>query len=253
MKDDVITRHSASEERGAVQFGALTFEYTVTRSRRRKRTIEITLDHGADVVVVAPMRTPAERIRQVVLKRAGWIVQKTAQVVLHPRRRELVSGESLLYLGGEARLSVECADIRRTTVDFEDLSFRISVPAWLDGEERRTAIESAVVRWYKARAVEHLAQQVERWSKVVSLIPAQVLVRDQRRRWGSCSPDGKLRFNWRLIMASPMLIDYVVVHELLHLRIKNHSAAFWAEMARLMPDCKARRSALKEIGPRLTV
>ena len=238
-------------ERDLVHFGGKVIEYTVRRSRKRKKTIEIRLDHG--VLVAAPLRTAPERIRQVVLQRAGWIVRKSAEEVLHPRRKEFVCGESLSYLGREAPVFVECTRGRRVAVGFEDWGFRIAVPTGLEGEERRSAIERAVVSWYRARAGEHLADCVERWSKVASLTPEEILVRDQRRRWGSCSTDGTIRFNWRIVMAPPELMDYLVLHELVHLRIRNHSPAFWSEMARLMPDCKARRSNLREIGPRLVI
>jgi len=243
----------STDERGAVKFGTTTIEYTVTRSRRRKKTIEITLDHGAGVLVAVPMDTSAEQIQQVVLKRARWIVRQASEGVLRPRRKEFVSGESLPYLGRQVRLFVEHADTRRTTVEFEHWSFRITVPAHLDGEERRAAIESAVVRWYRARAAERLGQRTERWTKLAGWAPSAVLVRDQRQRWGSCSPDGTLRFNWRIIMAPPALIDYVVVHELVHLRVRTHSAAFWTEVARLMPDYPIRRATLRELGPSLTL
>jgi predicted metal-dependent hydrolase len=80
-----------------------------------------------------------------------------------------------------------------------------------------------------------------------------VLIRAQRQRWGSCGPDGTLRFNWRILMAPPTLIDYVVVHELAHLRYKHHDSAFWAEVSRLLPDYQLRRARLKEVGPRLSL
>jgi hypothetical protein len=79
------------------------------------------------------------------------------------------------------------------------------------------------------------------------------MIRNQRRRWGSCSADGTLRFNWRLVMAPPAIIEYVVVHELAHLRVPNHSPAFWAEVARFIPDYKARRTALRQLGPSLSL
>jgi predicted metal-dependent hydrolase len=239
-------------ERGSVQFGNTVIEFTVTRSARRKKTIEITLDHAEGVLVAAPLATPPERIRQVVLKRAAWIVRQSSEEILHPRRKEFVSGESLLYLGREARLTVVHADVRRVSVEFEHWEFRIVVPAQLNGEERRAAVGSAVVNWYRARAGERLAERAEIWAKKADLTPAGVLVRDQRQRWGSCSPDGVLRFNWRIVMAPPAVIDYVVVHELVHLRSRTHSDAFWLEVARLMPDYGIRRSLLKEIGQRLT-
>jgi len=107
------------------------------------------------------------------------------------------------------------------------------------------------VKWYRERAVERLGERTEHWAKVAGRKPTGVLIRDQRQRWGSCSPDGTLRFNWRIVMAAPTLIDYVVVHELAHMQVRTHSPAFWAEVGRLMPDYGIRRALLKEQGPRL--
>ena len=244
----------AGDEQCTVQFGRTTIAYTLRRSRRRKKTIGITLDHGG-VFVAVPIRTSREQIREAVLKRAGWILRKSADQAVQPRRKEFVGGETLPYLGTEIALFVEHANIRRPTIALEDCGFRVAVPAALgrDGEERHKAVHLAVVGWYRARAAERLDREVERWARAMSLNPTRVLIRDQRRRWGSCSHDGTLRFNWRIVMAPPAIIDYLVVHELLHLRIKNHSASYWAEFARLMPDCKARRRLLRGMGPRLRV
>lgn len=238
-------------ERGRVRFGATTIDYRIVRSRRRKKTIEIIIDHGEGVLVAAPMATPPEAIRDVVQRRAGWIVQRASQRALEPARREFVSGESLLYLGREIRMVVVAADVTRVSIRFDHWQFRVSVPAHLDGEERRAAIERGFQRWYRRRAAERLCVAVKVWSAPVGATPKKVLVRDQRKRWASCSPDGSLRFNWRIVMAAPAVIEYVAVHELTHLLHRNHSAAYWAELERLMPDFKLRRARLKEVGPRL--
>ncbi|MGQ9675415.1 MAG: M48 family metallopeptidase [Chloroflexota bacterium] len=240
-------------ERGKVVFGNTKIEYIINRSKRRKKTVAIVLDRAEGVLVAAPAKLSKEQIRQVVLKRADWIVRKASEDVLHPRRKEFVSGESLLYLGREVRLFAELDGARRPSLRFDHWSFHLTLPAGLDGEKRREVAAAAVVGWYKDRASERLSQRVAHWAGVAGYAPNRVLVRDQRQRWGSCGPDGTLRFNWRIIMAPPSLIDYVVVHEMAHLRVRNHSPAFWAEVHRMMPDYKMRRSLLKELGPRLTI
>ncbi len=79
-------------------------------------------------------------------------------------------------------------------------------------------------------------------------MPPRVLIRDQRLRWGSCAPDGTLRFNWRVVMLKPSLIEYVVVHELAHLTHPNHSPSFWGLVTEVMPDAQERRARLREEG-----
>ena len=78
-----------------------------------------------------------------------------------------------------------------------------------------------------------------------------MLTRDQRQRWGSCAPDGTLRFNWRTVMLPPMLTEYVVVHELAHLTVKSHSTEFWGLVSKAMPDAQRRRRRLREVGQTL--
>ncbi|MCC7363173.1 MAG: M48 family metallopeptidase [Dehalococcoidia bacterium] len=240
-------------ERGLVRYGNTTIPYTVTRSRRRKKTIEITLDASEGVLVAAPFAAPAEAIRDVVLKRAGWIIARANEGALAPNPKQFISGETLPYLGREVRLDVTHADVPGVRIRFSHWLFAVTVPARLNGDERRTAIRAAFVRWYRRRAGDSVRSAIERWSKVVGAAPTAVAVRDQRRRWGSCAPDGTLRFNWRIAMAEPELLDYVVVHELAHLVHRNHSREFWSLVELAMPDYPLRRKRLREAGPRLSV
>ncbi len=116
-------------------------------------------------------------------------------------------------------------------------------------EERQEWARAALTAWYKAQVWDFLVDRVARWLPVMgrSDMP-RVLVREQRSRWGSCSADGTLRFNWRLAMVEPSLIESVVVHELAHLDVMNHSPAFWDVVLRAMPDARERRKLLGEAG-----
>jgi predicted metal-dependent hydrolase len=92
---------------------------------------------------------------------------------------------------------------------------------------------------------------VEAWSARLSLKPAGVLIRSQEKRWASCAPAGVLRFNWRIVQATARLVDYVVVHELIHLIHPDHTAAYWAALGQALPDYEERRDALRKVGARL--
>jgi len=240
-------------ERGEFKFGDTIITYSVIRSSRRRKTIEVTVDPNEGVLVAAPVDTRVERIQELVARRAGWIIRQTSIDLPRPRRRELVSGESLPYLGRQARLFVERARVRQASVTFDHWALHVVAPFVADDEERRALVQRAVTRWYRARAVERLPPRAEHWSSLAGYGPARILIRDQRERWGSCGLDGTLRFNWRIVMAPPSLIDYVIVHELAHLRVRTHSPAFWAEVSRLIPDYLIRRARLKEIGSTLTL
>ena len=240
------------DERDAVRLGETTIEYRIRRSQRRRKTVEIRLD-GAGVRVAAPARMSREDIRTFVRGRAAWILRKASEPDPQPPARSLVSGEALPYLGRTVRLAIEAGDVRSAEAAFDRGRLRVAVSHGSDGADRQRQIREALAGWYRARAAEQLERRVERWSAATGLRASHVLVRDQRSRWGSCGRDGTLRFNWRLVMAPPAVIDYVVVHELAHLSVSNHSPAFWAAVEAALPDYRDRRSQLREITPRLTL
>ena len=232
----------------SVLFGDTTIEYDVRRSRRRKKTIHIKVD-GSGVHVAAPMRTPNHALEGMVLKRATWILNSLSRVAVTAEPTRFASGEKLPYLGRSVKLVVETAEVTTPQVHFDHWRFRLAVPQGLDEAKRHDAIRRSLVEWYKARAEERLAAGVERWWPVLgSGEMSRVIIRDPRRQWGSCAPDGTLRFSWRLMMVEPALAEYVVVHELAHLTHRNHSADFWGLVSSVMPDARRRRKRLDEAG-----
>ena len=234
--------------RNSVRFGDATIEYEVRRSKRRKKTVQITVD-GSGVHVAAPMTTPNSELHDIVRKRAPWILSHASQSTLEAAPKRFVSGETLPYLGRNVRIHVETANVLIPNVRFDHWHFRVAVPETLSGEDRYQSIRRAAVRWYRDRAAERLAETVERWwPRLGRGEMSPVLIRDQRRRWGSCAHDGTLRFNWRAVMLKPALIEYVVVHELAHLTHRNHSTDFWNLVSKAIPDAKQRRLRLREDG-----
>ncbi len=138
-------------ERGSYRDGTTTIKYTVTRSSRRKKTIQITLDPYEGVLVAAPIRASKERVQSVVRDRAAWIIRKTSASDFRQRRHDFVSGEALLYLGRSATMLVESTEKTRVSINFDDWRFLVQVPGRLAEEDRGTEIRSAFVEWYKRR------------------------------------------------------------------------------------------------------
>lgn len=235
-------------ERGSVRFGNTTIGYEVRRSKRRRKTVQITMD-GGGVQVAAPMTTPEDELRAIVRRRAPWILSHASGEMLETAPKRFVSGETLPYLGRNVRMIVDTGEVHLPEVRFDHWRFRVAVPEGLEGEERQQRIRRAIVGWYRDRAAERLPNLVKRWwPRLGQGERSRVLIRDQRQRWGSCAPDGTLRFNWRAMMLPPALIEYIVVHELAHLTHRNHSTDFWSLMAEAMPDAQQRRQRLREAG-----
>ena len=235
-------------ERDRVCFGDATIEYEVRRSVRRKKTIQITVD-GGGVQVAVPVETPTGELRSIVRKRAGWILRHASGTALQAVPKQFVSGETLPYLGRNLRMVVESAEVRSPLVRFDHWRFLLDVPHGLREDARYAGIRRAIVKWYRARAAQRLPAGVDRWWPRLGRGPKPpILIRDQRRRWASCAPDGTLRFNWRTMMLESSLIDYIVVHELAHLQIARHSPDFWGLVYGVMPDARHRRQRLREVG-----
>ena len=151
------------------------------------------------------------------------------------------------------RLTVHLTDDPRVGIRFHHWQFDVDVPRNLRGEERLTKVRAAFEAWYRERAATKLPPRVDRIAGLLGVRAKGILIRDQRRRWSSCSPDGTLRFNWRAIMAPPALLDYVVAHELAHLRVRSHTSEYWSVVAQAIPDYRLRRQRLREVGPLLSI
>jgi predicted metal-dependent hydrolase len=233
------------EERSEVRWGGTRMGYAIRRSGRR-RTVALTVAPPGRVVVTAPVETPVERLDEVVRAKGAWIAERLRRVRPAeggPGPRELVSGESLLYLGRQYRLEVKRGG-EEAEVRLEGGRLRVRVPG---GEAEE--VRGALVEWYRGHALERLRERTGWWARRVEQPEPRVLVREQQKRWGSCGR-GVVRFNWRIIQAPMKLVDYVVAHELVHLEHDDHGREFWAALGRLLPDYEARRERLRTEGPR---
>ena len=236
------------KERDSVRIGDTVSEYEIRRSERRRKTVQIKIDGGA-VQVAAPSATPDGELRAIVRQRASWILDRISEAIPEPATKRFASGDTLPYLGQHVPMVIERADVPWPQVRLDRQAFRIAVRGDLEDGERDQQIRHAVIAWYAARAAERYPAGVDRWwPRLGSGARSQVLIRDQRRRWGSCASDGTLRFSWRGMMLEPALIEYIVVHELAHLTVKNHSPDFWKLVTSAMPDAQQRRKRLREVS-----
>ena len=239
--------------RDRVRYGDSVIEYEIRRSPRRRKTIQLAVD-GSGVSVTAPMAADDEYLRAFVRKRAAWIIRNSAEGAERAAPKRFVSGETVPYLGRNLRLAVSdgAEGIKSPQVRFDHWRLRIAVPAGLEGPERTEQVREAAVAWFRGRAEARVPPVVERWWPEFGRGErSAVLIRNQRKRWASCAPDGTLRFNWRVVMVPPALLEYVVVHELAHLRVRNHSPDFWNLVTAALPDAQTRRRQLRQTAPRL--
>jgi predicted metal-dependent hydrolase len=237
-------------ETSRVAFGSTTIEYAIRRTARTK-TVSIAVDPEDGVVLAAPKGVTIERLDQVVRGKARWIVSAVRHTSDRPppmTAREFVSGETIMYAGRQHRLRVVVGNETGASLDRGRLVVRVQPEPGCSLED---TVRAQLVVWYEARADERLRALASHWSAQTGLHPSKVSITSQRRRWGSCSPSGELRLNWRIVGASKRLAEYVVAHELIHLAHPEHGPAFWRALGKAMPDYEERRAALREVGPRL--
>ena len=236
-------------ERSQVQYGRTRIRFEVQRSTRRKQ-VSLVVDPGRRLLVLAPVDVEVARLRGLVRQRGAWVLAKLRQVrdaEQPPVAHEFVSGEGFSYLGRSFRLRLREAE-RREPARLEGGWLVVTVRPGLGLAAHRQAVRAAVVAWFKARAAERLPGRLARFVVRLERPQPRLLLRDQARRWGSCSSNAELRVNWRIVQAPMRLVDYVVAHEAVHLVHRNHTAAFWGTLAKLVPEVDARRAELRERG-----
>ena len=224
-------------------------DYEVRRSTRRHKTLQLSV--GPEGVRVAvPAATPPDEIHGFVRQKARWILDRLAATRAVPSPSELPT--SLPYLGRNLNVLIGNGAVSDVDVRFRPWELQVFLPLEMTEDEAAQDIRGAIREWYWLRALEHVATSVERWWPDLGRgSKPEVHLGDQRKRWGSCAADGVLRFNWRLVMLEPRLLDYVVVHELAHLTERNHGPAFWALVSAVLPDVAERRTALRAVEGRL--
>ncbi|GMA52274.1 hypothetical protein GCM10025857_36310 [Alicyclobacillus contaminans] len=218
----------------------------IVRSPRRKKTVTLTVERGV-VRVLVPADLPEVVLQRILKSREAWIRQQLAKV-------ETVSDRpwherSYLFHGKAYPCRYHHQpNQRRWTCTLEDGAFHVSGPKASPAE---SDIHTALFRWYRMMARRDFLQRLERWRTVIGVTYLRVRIGNQRTRWGSCSSQGSIQLNWRLIQAPPTVIDYVVVHELCHRLEMNHSSRFWNHVERTLPDYRVCREWLKRHGQRL--
>lgn len=229
--------------------GNSTFEYTIERSARRNKTIAIYVKPETGVIVRAPLSVRKKFIQKFIEAKSPWILKKLSaanSMTVFPR--QFTTGEIFSYLGQDHKLVLICSTRDRSSILTEDKKLIVPVPEGLNDFNRAEFVKDALRYWYVAEANQVISRLVNELSAATGLVPAKVKVKNLKRSWGSCSGHNNVSFNWRLIMAPLQIIEYVVVHELCHIKEKNHSKNFWLLLERHIPDCKDIRKQLKLVG-----
>lgn len=215
----------------------------IIRSGRQTLSLEIAPD--ARLIVRAPFKVKINRIEKALFEKRFWIEAKqrlTRQRRLEIHPKAFVAGESFLYMGKAYKLEIVCGASPLRLGD----RFYLSEKHSFEGRQE-------FIRWYKEQAFITIGERVQWYTEAFGLQYKSMTISNATRRWGSCSGKGKLRFSWRLVLAPLKVVDYVVVHELVHLEEKNHARAFWRKVQGMLPGYKKQVVWLKDNQHLLTL
>ena len=209
-----------------------------------RRSIGITVDRDGSLIVKAPNDCDEADLAAFAHDKRMWVYRKLAEkdLLLSNRpEKSFVSGEGFTYLGRSYRLLL--ADGRRDPVKLERgrLVMQRDIPSWGRGAE-------AMIEWYRTRALRWFAGRVTPWAQRIGVTTPTIDIRDLGYRWGSLGKNERLNFHWATIQLAPALVDYVIVHELTHVHVPNHSPEFWAGVERAMPSYQPAKSRLARLG-----
>ncbi len=237
----VKTSSSLQTQHGSIDF-------LLTRSKRRTMTIRI--DEKAQIKISVPFLLQEKYIHDFIHEKAQWITQKVRELKHNQDlliQKAFDQDHEYLFLGKKYKINITLHDRQQTKVEFNGTGWAIGVSSDLSNEKKHQYIREGLIKWYRNQAEEFLAGRLFHWARVMQVTPKKVSVRAQKRIWGSCHPRAAaIHLNWQIIMAPVEVIDYVLVHELCHLTVANHSKRFWQKVAKVLPDYKERKIWFKK-------
>lgn len=221
-----------------------TIVYQLDLRARKSIGLKIT---AQGLVVHAPKRISASQLQAVLLQKAGWIQQKLAQRAEHQvAPMQWVDGEPLMLLGQDITLSLQTSPTNKTIV-LEGHHLLVRSPHINNAE----LVARKVVQWYANQALPDFTRRVQLVAAQMGERVTSVALSNAKSRWGSCNSHKQIRLNWRLIQAPPHIIQYVVCHEMAHLREMNHSAKFYAVLESLFPQHLQAEKEMKALSAML--
>ncbi len=216
----------------------------IIRSNRKTVALQITDD--ATIIIKAPYHADDDTVLKLVVKHKGWIEKKLEEINKRNSKsgkKEFISGEEFLYLGNYYKLTI--AENQNKPLIFNNGFYLL--------KDYLPVARNIFIQWYKDKAYKKIKERVEFYAQKRGFKYNCINITNAQKRWGSCSHNNNLNFSWRLIMAPLPVIDYVVVHELVHIVEKNHSKDFWSKVKIIMPDYENYDGWLKKNGHTLRI
>ena len=218
----------------------------------RRKTVSISLEDGA-IRVLAPKRLTERRIQEIINNKSNWIGKRLKDQAAAPtvQSKQFVDGEIFPYVG--KHYTFEQRQGAQSSVKLKSGRLISTLDSTVSENEAIEAHRAQVTNWYRDRAADVLAQKTTQHADALKLTPSAIKIKNYKARWGSCSINGEISYNWKIMMAPPRIIDYVVIHELSHLVHHDHSDRFWKQVGKSFPDYRDCRAWLRGQGHVLTL
>lgn len=220
-------------------FGELSFEL---RESARRRTVEITVDRDGSLVLATPPQVPVDKLEKIVDQRRFWIYSKVIQkeaIKPPPDTKSYLAGEGFYYLGRSYRLKI--VDNAKSPLCLHRGRFELE-------RSHQSKARELFIEWYRSHLKAHVQLIIDSHVNRVGATPDSIQIRELGNRWGSCNPKGDLYFHWRVALLPRAMIEYVVIHEMIHLVQPNHNRDFWDRVERIIPDWSDRKEWLAKNG-----
>ena len=230
-------------------FAAPPVPHRVVRSRRR--TLSIRVEESGEVVVRAPKRMSETRIRRELERHRDWVLKTRDAALTRARRqaaRRFVDGDTVTVLGEPLVLAVRDGPEQGVRRSDRRLEVTVLPAAGRTPAERGALVKALVGSWLLRLAQSEFHARHERAARAVGLRARSITVKHMRSRWGSCGPSRRMSLDWRLVMAPAEVVDYVIVHELVHIEVHDHSPRFWRRVAEACPHVRRSRTWLARHG-----
>ena len=221
-----------------------TIAYTV--SKARIKNIYISIENG-EVVIKAPWYATSNQIQEIVESKKEWIMKKLAEYQVSPRKvKDFADGENFQILGENYCLNIYYKDINNAILNVDDGKITIILPLEYADNDNTEQISKMIEKMYYMIAEREVETSMEKMRKLVGLAPEEYVIKKIKTAWGKCSSARKITINQDLVMYSRKAVDYVILHEICHLKYMNHSKNFWNMVEKYMPDYKDAEKELKK-------
>ena len=222
----------------SVKIDGLLNNYTLITSNRKSVSLSVSAER--ELIVRAPFKFPKSRIEELIASKTEWIVKQMQRAEILQDFKESLNfeeGREILYLGQKYSIVYDESLPNITLAD------RLYIPTKL-----KYKVPQAIEQWYLSKGKKYIFKQMEELCQIHDFRYNNMRITRAMQRWGSCNSNGNICFSWRLIMAPPEVVKYVIIHELVHLKVHDHSKRFWSQVEQLCPNYRTHRKWLKQNG-----